>query len=213
MVIVQLHRVCKGCCLTRCSVRSLQVATCSTGCWCTLQFLAMYGLLGPPCPGSQHVSSQYSPSLPCHENSFALVGPTSCAISVQNCSCPDCGSRSPADCLQWKLWTPVHPSEVQEVLYHLQTVFERTKLNICIAMHIALDQDHSQIHRQFGDVGACKSNERPGILPVCFAGNPAHSSKIWQVPIDLWSETTMYMHSADCHLVILILEGCYLTGI
>ena len=43
-------------------------------------------------------------------------------------------------------------------MIHWQPTFERTKPNICIAMHIALEQGHSQIRS--GDVGACKSNDK-----------------------------------------------------
>ena len=43
-------------------------------------------------------------------------------------------------------------------MIHWQPAFERTKQNICIAMHIALNQGHFEI--QSGDVGACKSNHR-----------------------------------------------------
>ena len=51
----------------------------------------------------------------------------------------------------------------------------------------------------------CKSKwqkQRPGILLVSFSGNSAHPSKIWQGPIELWREKTMYMHCADCHSVL-----------
>ena len=45
-------------------------------------------------------------------------------------------------------------------LVHWQPAFERTKPNICIAMHIMISfaQGHSQIRS--GDVGACRSNDR-----------------------------------------------------
>ena len=92
-------------------------------------------------------------------------------------------------------------------MIHWQPAFERTKQNICIAMHIALDQGHSQI--QSGDVGACKSNYRSNaqaffllvfpriqhILPTC--------SKICQVPIGLGRQKNMYMHCVvDCSHVL-----------
>ena len=70
-------------------------------------------------------------------------------------------------------------------MIHWKPAFEWTKPNICIAMHIALDQCHSQIRS--GDMGACTSNDlkpRPGILPFCFPGNSAHPPKIGQVPIE-----------------------------
>ena len=46
---------------------------------------------------------------------------------------------------------------------------------------------------------------RPGILPFGFSGNPAHPSKICQVPIELWREKTMYMHGVDCPRILLLL--------
>ena len=37
---------------------------------------------------------------------------------------------------------------------------------------------------------------------VGFFGNPARPSKICQVPIELWREKTMFMHSVDCPRVV-----------
>ena len=80
-------------------------------------------------------------------------------------------------------------------------------------MHIALDQDHS--HIQSGDATmwehAKVMTEATPRHSFCrffffsFFGIPVHPSKIWQVPIKLWRENTMYMHHADCHLEFLLL--------
>ena len=62
-------------------------------------------------------------------------------------------------------------------MIHWQPAFEQTKPNICIAMHIALDQGHSQILS--GGVGACKNNDRNNahVAQAFFLSvfwNPAH---------------------------------------
>ena len=94
-------------------------------------------------------------------------------------------------------------------MIHWQPAFERTKPNICIAMHIALDQGHSQV--QTGGVGASKSNDRSNTQAFCprvllllgqeGARLPGHLTGICQ-----WSQVSMLQNpkKKNCERMYLI---------
>ena len=71
-------------------------------------------------------------------------------------------------------------------------------------------REHAKVDRSTGNAQAFFLSVDLGIQHIFF-------SKIWQIPIELWREKTIYMHSADCHSILLLLaqEGgsCSLTGI
>ena len=77
-------------------------------------------------------------------------------------------------------------------MIHWQPAFERTKPNICITMHIALDQGHFEIRS--GDVGACKSNDRSNAQAFFLSGFPGIQHIL---PRFVRRERTMYMHGVD----------------
>ena len=81
-------------------------------------------------------------------------------------------------------------------MIHGQRAFGRTKPNIWIAMHIVLDLGHSQIRSEesveMWEHEKVMTEATPRHSSCQFSWNSAHPSKIWQVPIELWREKTMY---------------------
>ena len=112
------------------------------------------------------------------------------------------------------------PNFRESSMIHWQPGFERTKRNICIAMHIALDQGHSQSDLDSEDVEACTSNDRSNAQALflsVFSGIQLLVPRFGRFPSSFGKKkqctfTVQIVIGYSCFLVKTE-QGCHLTEI